>query len=109
MATYVLLFVGRTAPADASDPVTADYFQQWSDYMGGLAQSGTLRGGAPFEGSGKTVGRDGVTDLEIKDIDFGGYMVVEADSIDAASEIAKGAPHIALGGTTIVRPCQDVG
>jgi hypothetical protein len=109
MATYVLLFVGRTAQPDADDKVTADYNQQWQDYMGGLAQAGTLRGGAPLEPSGKTVGRDGVTDLEVKDVDIGGYVVVEADSVDEATEIAQGAPHIALGGTTIVRPCLAVG
>jgi YCII-related domain len=109
MAQFVLLFVGRTAQPDPTDEQTADYNRQWGEYMGGLAQSGALVAGAPFEGRGKVVGRAGAEDLELKDVDIGGYLVVDVDSIDAAAEIAQGAPHIALGGTTIVRPCLPVG
>jgi hypothetical protein len=35
------------------------------------------------------------------------YMVVSADSLDAAIEVARQSPHIALGGRTIIRPCAD--
>jgi hypothetical protein len=108
MATYMLLLVGRGATPDAADPQTAEYNQKWVDYMGGLAQAGQLRGGAPFEPAGKVVGRDGVSDLDLDEVDIGGYVLVEADSLEAAQEIAAGAPHIALGGTTIVRPCIAV-
>jgi hypothetical protein len=108
MAQFVLLFVGRQAQPEATDDQTADYNRQWGEYMGGLAQAGQLISGAPFEGAGKVVSRDGVTELELKDVDVGGYLVVDVDSIDAAEEIAARAPHIALGGTTIVRPCLPV-
>jgi hypothetical protein len=109
MAEYVLLLVGRGADPDATDPQTAEFNQRWRDYMAGLGRSGHLRAGAPFERTGKVVGRDGVTDLELKELDIGGYLVVDADSIDEAAELAAGAPHIALGGTTIVRECLPVG
>jgi hypothetical protein len=109
MAHFVLLFVGRQAQPDAADAQTADYNRQWGEYMAGIAQSGALVSGAPFEGTGKVVGRDGVTELDLDDVDIGGYLVVDVDSIDAAAKIAAGAPHIALGGTTIVRPCLPVG
>ncbi len=109
MAQFVLLFVGRTAQPDANDDQTADYNRQWREYMAGLAQSGALVSGAPFEGTGKLVSRDGPSELELKDVDIGGYLLVDVDSIDAAAEIAAGAPHITLGGTTIVRPCLPVG
>jgi hypothetical protein len=108
MAQYILLFVGRVAAPDATDPQTVDYYQQWGEYMAGLAQSGQLRAGAPFEGNGKVVSREGVTDLELDEVDIGGYLLVEADSLEAAQEIAASAPHIALGGTTVVRPCIAV-
>jgi hypothetical protein len=108
VAQFVLLFVGRTAQPDATDAQTADYNRQWVEYMGGLAQSGALVAGAPFEGTGKLVSRDGSTELQLDDVDIGGYLLVDVDSIDAAEEIAAGAPHIALGGTTIVRPCRPV-
>ena len=43
------------------------------------------------------------------EVDIGGYLIVEAETLDAAAEIARGAPHIALGGTTIVRACLPTG
>jgi hypothetical protein len=35
-------------------------------------------------------------------------MVVSAASLDDAIAIAREAPHMALGGTTIVRPCIEL-
>jgi hypothetical protein len=108
MATFMLLFVGRGADPGATDTQTAEFNQKWVEYMAGLAQSGQLRSGAPFEQSGRVVGRDDVSDLELDEVDIGGYVLLEADSLEAAEEIAGQAPHIALGGTTIVRPCIPV-
>jgi hypothetical protein len=108
MATFMLLFVGRGADPDATDTQTAEFNQKWVDYMAGLAQSRQLRSGAPFESTGRVVGREGTSDLELNEIDIGGYVLLEADSLEAAEEIAGQAPHIALGGTTIVRPCIPV-
>jgi hypothetical protein len=108
MATFMLLFVGRGADPEATDTQTAEFNQKWVEYMAGLAQSRQLRSGAPFESTGRVVGRDGSSDLELNEIDIGGYLVLEADSLEAAEEIAGQAPHIALGGTTIVRPCIPV-
>jgi hypothetical protein len=109
MATYLLLFIGRPGAPDANDAQTADYNRRWGEYMGGLAQAGRLRAGAPLENAGTAVSADRVDELELADVDIGGFIVVEADSLEAADEIAAGAPHIALGGTTIVRPCRAIG
>ena len=109
METFLLLFVGRTAQPDAEDPVTQDYNPQWGAYMGGLAQQGVLKGGAPLAPAGLTVGRDGTEPFAVDDIDVGGYLIVEAESLEAAAALAQGAPHIALGGTTIVRAALPTG
>ena len=109
MANYLLLFLGRTAQPDASDEQTVEYNRQWGEYMAGLGQAGQLRGGAPLKGSGKIVARDGVTDLALAEVDIGGFIVVEVDTLEAAEEIGGRAPHIALGGSTIVRECLAVG
>ena len=109
MANYLLLFLGRAAQPDATADETVDYNRQWGEYMAGLGKNGQLRGGAPLEPSGKVVARDGITDLQLADIDIGGFIVVEADSHETAENIAAQAPHIALGGSTIVRECQAVG
>ena len=107
MAQYLLLFVGRQAAPDATDAQTVAYNQKWVEYMAGLAQSGQLRAGAPFEPNGRVVARNGVTDLELE-LDIGGYLLVEAESLETAERIAAEAPHIELGGTTVVRPCIAV-
>jgi hypothetical protein len=109
MASYLLLFLGRTAEPDATDEETVAYHARWAEYMGGLAQAGSLRGGAPLAGSGRLVAADGVSDLELAEVDIGGYMVIEVDSLGAAEDIAGRAPHIELGGSTIVRECRAVG
>jgi hypothetical protein len=109
MPEFVLLFVGRAARPEATDAQTAEYNQQWAGYMRGLGEAGQLRAGAPFEPTGQVVSRDGPTDLELAEVDIGGYLVVETESLEAAVEIAGRAPHIALGGKTIVRPCVAVG
>jgi hypothetical protein len=41
-------------------------------------------------------------------VEIGGYTLINVQSLDAAIDIARRAPHIAIGGTTIVRPCVDV-
>lgn len=109
MTDFLLLFVGLTAQPDANDAQTVDYNRQWVEYMGGLGQAGKLRSGAPLEAGGKTVSKDGATDFVPEDVDIGGFLVIAADSPEEAAEIASRAPHIALGGTTIVRPCLPTG
>jgi hypothetical protein len=41
--------------------------------------------------------------VESKEI-VGGYSIVEADSIDAAAQLAKGCPALSFGGNVEVRP-----
>jgi hypothetical protein len=78
------------------------------EYFGGLARSGKLRAGAPFADTGKIVRRDAVGDVQLDQVDIGGFLLIEADSVETAAQIAAGAPHVALGGSVIVRPCLDV-
>jgi hypothetical protein len=54
------------------------------------------------------VKKEVVTDLQLQQEDIGGYLLIRAESMDEAVEIARQAPHMALGGTTIVRPCLEV-
>src|SRR4051812_39491036 len=108
MPDYLLLFVGLGARPTATDDQTVDYNRQWTEYMSGLGQAGKLRGGAPLEPTGKVVTREGAADFAPEKVDIGGYIVLAADTLDEAAEIASRAPHTALGGSTIVRPCAAV-
>jgi hypothetical protein len=43
--------------------------------------------------------------IEVKEV-LGGFSIVQADSIDAAAELAKGCPIFLRGGSVEVRPLQ---
>ena len=80
--------------------------QAWGAYMGGLTQKGSFVGGLPLVGGGKTVSASGTTPDAVtsaKEGIVGGYLIVKADNLDAAAEIAKGCPHIANEGNIEVR------
>jgi hypothetical protein len=64
--------------------------------------------GVPLESGGKVAVGKEVSDFKGERIDTYGYMVVKATSREEAVEMAKKAPHMALGGTTIFRPCREI-
>jgi len=107
MGQYMLLLVGRDAQPQATDAETQDYNARWMEYFGGLARSGVLRAGAPFAATGKIVQGGTVSDAVVGEVDIGGFLLIEAESADAAALIAERAPHIALGGSVIIRPCLE--
>ena len=109
MKKFVLLFVGRAGVSGAQDAETRDYGQRWMAWMRDLAARGVVEAGLPMEWSGREVSKDAVADYRAADIDVGGFLVVRAASLDEAVDIAREAPHMAIGGTTIVRPAMDVG
>ena len=105
---FLFLMLGLPGDPNASDDQTQAYSRKWGEYMGSLARRGALESGAPLEASGKTVTSAAAVDTQLTSPDLYGYMVVKAQSLDDAIAIAREAPHIALGGSTIVRPCVDI-
>ena len=108
MKKFMLLFVGFELQSDDGSRLTQDYMKKWGEWIAGLARKGVVESGSPFEWRGKVVKKELATDLHLQQEDIGGYMLINAESLDEAVEIAKQAPHMALGGTTIVRPCMEV-
>lgn len=108
MQKFLFLMLGLPAQPGATDDQTRAYSLQWAQYMGSLAQRGALESGAPLEPTGKTVTSRTVADLQLAIPDTYGFMVVNAPSLDEAIAIAREAPHIGLGGSTVVRPCVAV-
>lgn len=62
----------------------------------------------PFDPEGRVISKNSVSDYKTLGPDFGGYMIVMANSLDEAVEIAKGAPHIDMGGKIIVRSITEM-
>jgi hypothetical protein len=99
-----LLFRGLAAAPDATDEQTVEYNERWIRWSGELASSGALVAGGPLEPRGRLVTSQGPAELELERVDIGGFLLIDAQSEEAAIDVAGRAPHIALGGSTIVRP-----
>ncbi len=81
--------------------------KQWENWIGGIAAQNKLAArGNRLGNDGKTVKPNNVVTngpyAEIKEM-ISGYIMVKADSIDEAAEIAKGCPILEVGGNVEVR------
>lgn len=89
MPKYVFAYHGGSTPQ--SEEEGAKVMAAWTQWFADLG-SAIVEGGAPV-GQSKTV-----TSTSVKD-DGGanpisGYSIIEADTIDAATEMAKGCPMV---------------
>lgn len=106
MKEYLLLLRGGIPMANKTEAENKAEMQAWGVYMGGLAQKGSLVGGLPLVGGGQTVSAKGTLAEAVtsaKEGIVGGYLVIKAESLDAAAAIAKACPHIANEGNIEVR------
>jgi hypothetical protein len=81
--------------------------KKWMDWIGSIAAQDKLSSrGNRLESTGKVLKPGNViTDgpyMELKE-SVGGYSIVKADSLDEATELAKGCPALELGGMVEVR------
>jgi hypothetical protein len=106
MKEYLLLLRGGIPMDKKTEAVRKAEMQAWGAYMGKLGEKGQLAGGLPLVAGGKTVSakktsNDAVTSS--KEGIVGGYLIIKAETLDHAAEIAKGCPHIANEGNIEVR------
>src|SRR5260370_41954075 len=106
MKEFVMIFRNEATPEARFNPdEMQNMMKAWQNWMGGMAEQGKL------VSSGNRLGTDGkavrpgnvVTNgpyAEVKEI-IGGYIIVRADSIDGAVEMAKDCPMI-IGGEGVV-------
>ena len=104
MKKFLFLFRGLPSVPEVR---TESYGKKWVDYFGLLTQGNHLLSGSPLEADGKVVVGQEVSDFKGEKVDIYGYMLIQAASLEEAVELSKKAPHMALGGTTFVRPCQE--
>ena len=108
MQQFLVLTVGRALDPQDGDEQTQAYMGEWQAWLGGLVASGALDPGRPLEPGGKVVEKDGITDFQPEEIGIGGYLIINAESLEDAARIAQGSPHIAIGGSAIIRPCISI-
>ena len=99
MAKYVLLYSGGQMGANQAEQ--QKQLQAWGVWFGKLGKA-VVDNGNPFSDKVKSLS----SDARVKDGPIGqratGYSIVEAGSIDAATDMAKGCPVLQSGGQITV-------
>ena len=106
MKEYLLLLRGGRPTNTKTEEEGKAEMQAWGVYMGKLGQNGQLVGGFPLVSGGKVISASGNSDQPVnaaKEGIVGGYLIVKADSLDAATALAKDCPHLDNDGNIEVR------
>ena len=103
MAKFVFAYHG--GPQSMSPEEGRLHMDEWMAWMGGLGDAVVDRG-MPV-GKSMTVGPNGVTEGGGPN-PLSGYTLVAANDMEAALEMAKLCPHIAIGGTIEVAPALEM-
>ena len=99
------LFLQRSQPRPLQQPSPAQMqemyaaFTAWKDKF----KDNIVDMGAPLKPGGTVVTKSGTTDgpfIEVKEI-VGGYMIVSADNIERAIEVARESPGVMSPGSSV--------
>jgi hypothetical protein len=113
MAKFVYVFRGGAfLEKGLSASALQDHLKLWGAWMGELARQGHQPAGQAVQRDGRTIRGKGrvVTDgpyAELKDL-VTGSLLIEAESLDAAAELAKGCPIYIFDGSVEVRPVAEM-
>ncbi len=92
MPEYIFAYHGGKMPESPEEG--AKFMERWRAWSAGIA-SAYINRGNPV-GKSNTVNSSGVADNGGAN-PLSGYSIVQADSMDAACEMAKGCPHLDHG------------
>ncbi len=106
MADFIYLFRGSSP--EGSPEQMQQNMQKWRSWIDELGKKGHFKSGDPLDKSGKVVSgkQKVVTDgpyAEAKDL-VGGYLMIAAENIAQATDLAKGCPIFETSGSVEVRP-----
>jgi hypothetical protein len=111
MASFLFVYRnGTDTYARMAPEEMQQHMQKWQAWITeGFRKGWMLNAGDGLKKEGRVVnGKKVVTDgpfVESKEI-VGGFSIVQADSLDAAAELAKGCPCLLTGGKVEVRPLE---
>lgn len=102
MPKYLCIQRSQTGECERPSPAQMETmfakFNAWREkFQDNLVDLGGKLGG------GGVVGHEGVTDgpfVEAKEV-IGGYMIVEADSLEQALEVVRESPGVAMPGSSV--------
>ena len=113
MKEYMMIF--RNEKNEDGEMPSAEQMQavmkQWQNWIGGIVAQGKYSGTNRLLPEGKTIKSNKViTDgpyVEGKEM-IGGYLIVKANSLDEAVEMAKSCPNLIYGGNVEVRSVMPI-
>lgn len=109
MKEFMLLFRQPSYDYSKASPTDMQNLQKkWQDWVGGISKGGHLvQTGIRLAEEGRVLRADGViTDgpfVEIRER-LGSFMIVKAESLEAATALANGCPALDTGGSVEIRP-----
>ena len=103
MPNFVFAYHGGNKPESPEEG--AELMARWKAWVDGLGDA-MVNPGTPL-GKSKTVSSSGVTD-DGGSNPLNGFSIVDADSMDAALEIAKGCPFLETDGTIEVAEAMQM-
>jgi hypothetical protein len=114
MKKYMLTFFGGNMALrydnldKAEKEVREKHMAAWGVWMAELVKANHLEIGYPLESGGKRIDSDGTQDYHFPDTTEGGFVVIKAESLGHAAEIAQSSPIIKNNGHVLVRPCGEM-
>jgi len=103
---YMLLFRYEPSNEEPNHEQLQEMHKQWGEFIGGIAAQGLLVSTHQlgFEGSKVFANLKTEEGIHISDNQtIGGNMILKAESIEYATELAKKCPILFMGGTVEVR------
>lgn len=113
MNEYMMIIRGGDDEmAKLSPEEMEQHMQLWQQWMGGIAEKGQLIGGQPLEAEAISIIDGGKTVIdrplaEGKEM-VGGYIMVKANTLQEAAEMAKGCPGFVHGCKLEVREISQM-
>ena len=107
MAKFLFVYRGASEAASKMTPEQMQqHLQKWERWIGeGMQKGWMIDPGDGLTPEGRIVTAQVVTDgpfVESKEV-VGGFSIVQADTVDAAAQLAKGCPGLLIGGKVEVR------
>ncbi len=96
MNDYLFIIRGGEDLSDKSPEEMQAHMMDWQKWMGGMAEQGKFVGGQPLQKEGMSLTDKGTQVIdrplaEGKEL-VGGYLIVKAETLDEATDLAKGCP-----------------
>ncbi|MEX0968137.1 MAG: YciI family protein [Bacteroidia bacterium] len=113
MNEYLIIIRGGEDVSSLKSPEEMQrHMQEWQKWMGGLAENGKFVAGQPLMNEGKSLVEAGkrVIDrplAEGKEL-VAGYIILKAESLNEATELAKGCPGLEHNCTLEIREIRPM-